>query len=930
MKLRSYLILLVVGAVLPVVIFAGVMVYVSYQQQSENLAQGMIDRARAISAALDREFLISIQSLKVLAASTHLDKGQLQEFYGDMKGALAAHSRAWQNLTLVDASGQQLINLRRPFGSPLPRTGNPEAIEHVRQSKEAAIANLSPGPVTGAPGIVVHVPVLKDGRVKYFLNVVFYPAPLTDLLLQQQLSSDWIATIIDRNHIMVARTRDVGKFLGKPASSTFAAQAGQSREATWRETTIEGTAVVAALHRSDFTGWTVGVAIPMSLLEAPMKSSLIILTAGGLLLLLTGIGLAFLFGSRISRPIAALSAAATALGKGETPRCDASPIVEVNHTARAIEDASVRRKQAEEALTGRNMELQALQEVSQAILMSPDVQTTMEKILENAVALGSYDLGIIRLVDPNTATIKPVAYRGYVNPENIHSHPQLAAADATGRLTARVVTFREPRIEEDVPNCEGLRTWKKEGVQSAIVIPVRAGEEVLGVLQLGARSPRKFTPDAVRLLMAVGDQLGIAIQKSRANEETKRHLERIRALHEIDLAITSTLELQTILNVLLEKIEVFLPIAASSTVRLLRPDSGELESLACRGLDEKAWRSQARTTLGGRAEKVVQTRAPVVVADIQRDTRTYNPAVFRGLVSYLGVPLIVHDTVLGVLSLYTRKEHEFTREESEFLVTLAGQAAIAIHNAQLYEEMVRANKVKDEFLSVMSHELRTPLSVIMGYTGMLRDGMLGEINPKQEEALQKVLGRAGDQLNMVNEIMQTTQLESRSVTAGREPVILSGLMEQLRADYQLRSGKPAVKLVWDYPAGPIEITTDSAKLKQILQNLVNNALKFTDDGTVTISARVREGVSDHNTQHLTPDSRFVELKVSDTGIGIPPEKLQQIFDKFYQVDSSETRLYGGVGLGLYIVKHFTDLLGGTVSVESEPGKGSTFVVRLLL
>jgi PAS domain S-box-containing protein len=346
-KLRSYLIALVIVSVLPVMIFAGVMTYLSYQQQRENLAHAIIERARAISAALDREFLVSIQSLKVLAASTHLDKGQLSEFYGDMKGALAAYSRAWQNITLTDSSGQQLINLRRPFGSPLPRTGNPEAIERVRQSMEAAIANLSPGPVTGAPGIVVHVPVLKDGRLKYVLNTVFYPAPLTDLLLQQKLPSGWIATIIDGNQIVAARTRDSEKFFGKPASSMYVAEAKQYQQASRRGTTVDGLAVVATLHRSDFTGWTVEVAIPLSLLEAPMKRSLMILTAGGLLLFLTGIGLAFLFGSRISRPIAALSAAAAALGKGETPRLDASPIIEVNQTARAIEDAAASRERAQ-------------------------------------------------------------------------------------------------------------------------------------------------------------------------------------------------------------------------------------------------------------------------------------------------------------------------------------------------------------------------------------------------------------------------------------------------------------------------------------------------------------------------------------------------------------------------------------------------------
>ncbi len=408
-------------------------------------------------------------------------------------------------------------------------------------------------------------------------------------------------------------------------------------------------------------------------------------------------------------------------------------------------------------------------------------------------------------------------------------------------------------------------------------------------------------------------------ERRRAEDEVKHNLERIRALHEIDLAITSTLDLQTILEVLLEKIEVFLPIAAAGTVRLLNRETGDLESLACRGFDEQEWRSQARAVLGGRAQRVVETRAPVTAANINTDERTYNMEIFRkrGLISYLGVPLIAHDKVLGVLSIYTGQEHEFSKEEIDFLNTLAGQAAIAINNAQLYEEMVRANRTKNEFLSVMSHELRTPLSVVMGYTGLIKEGTLGPVNEKQAEALGKVLGRAGDQLAMINEIMQTTQLEARSITAHPEVLDLRVLLDQLRSNYEIQGEKGDVKLIWNYPAGPTRITSDGAKLKQILQNLINNALKFTDKGTVAVSARIVE-----------QGGKQVEFRVADTGIGIPKEKHDAIFNKFHQVDSSETRLYGGVGLGLYIVKNFTELLGGTVQVESEEGKGSTFTVTI--
>jgi signal transduction histidine kinase/FixJ family two-component response regulator len=582
---------------------------------------------------------------------------------------------------------------------------------------------------------------------------------------------------------------------------------------------------------------------------------------------------------------------------------------------------------AEEALKRRYQELEVLQEISQIILTSPNITATMEALLERVLTQGAYDIGIIRFFDPVTATLTPVAWRGYRDPKNVQLHHKRTVDAMTGRMTARVMTMKEPLIVQDVRRGEGLRTWTKEEVESAIVIPVCARDTVLGILQLGNRTPRRFTPDESRLLVAIGNQAGIAIQKARAQEATERNLARIRALHDIDAAITSTLDLDKILDVLLEKIELFLPITAASTVRLLNPETLDLPFLACRGVDIEEWRSQSRTSLCGRAETVVQTRSPVVARNVETDARTYNPEIFRKhrLISYLGVPLIAHGKVLGILGLYTRQEHVFTKEEVEFLNTLAGQAAIAIHNAQAYEqsrqqaaELETANKVKDEFLSVMSHELRTPLSVVLGYTGMIKEKMLGEINPRQEEALQKVLVRATDQLYMINAIMQTTQFEARAIALERHLVNLSDLLAQLRSDYDLTHKKTEVQLIWDYPSEPVPLVTDSSKLRQIIQNLVDNALKFTDRGSVTVSLRVAE----------EEKKKWVELSVADTGVGISRELIPRVFEKFYQCDSSETRLYSGVGLGLYIAQKFTELLRGTIHVQSEPRKGSTFTVRL--
>ena len=421
----------------------------------------------------------------------------------------------------------------------------------------------------------------------------------------------------------------------------------------------------------------------------------------------------------------------------------------------------------------------------------------------------------------------------------------------------------------------------------------------------------------VRLSVKRGDELGVLA--SSINQMAKglsSNLQRIRALREIDTAITSTLDLREVLSVLLEKIDLALPYAAA-TVRLFNDESRILEAVACRNLDEEEWKEAEGKAGRGPANAVFEGRAPLMISNVQTDPRVKDPSFFRrhGLVSYLGVPLIVREKILGVLGFYTKEEHQFNDEEVEFLTTLGGQAAIAIHNSQLYEEtkrqtveLERANRVKDEFLSVMSHELRTPLNVVMGYTGMIKDRMLGEINPEQERALGKVVSRSKELLTMISGILEVTRIEAEEVRVERDRVKLGDFLRELESTYALPLDKE-VRVHWDYPRDLPVVETDKEKLKLVLQNLISNAIKFTEKGTVTISARVREdgrtSASSVEPQQAPdslipgsrllprPSSRFVEFRVADTGIGIAKEFFPIIFEKFHQVDSSETRPYGG-------------------------------------
>lgn len=240
---------------------------------------------------------------------------------------------------------------------------------------------------------------------------------------------------------------------------------------------------------------------------------------------------------------------------------------------------------------------------------------------------------------------------------------------------------------------------------------------------------------------------------------------------------------------------------------------------------------------------------------------------------------------------------------------------MAVSLEQRTVELERANRVKAEFLNVVSHELRTPLTAIIGYTGIVCDSTFGGINQAQENALRRTLRCAQELLAMITSILEATKIESGQVQVESHEIKLGNFLDEFRSAYRNPFDKELI-LRWDYPPGLPMIKIDSEKLRQILGNLIDNAIKFTEKGHVTISAR------------CLSEAKLLEFQVADTGVGIPKEAQPDIFGMFRQLDGSATRVHGGVGLGLHIVKTFTEMLGGKVDVESEQGNGSIFTVTI--
>jgi signal transduction histidine kinase len=324
------------------------------------------------------------------------------------------------------------------------------------------------------------------------------------------------------------------------------------------------------------------------------------------------------------------------------------------------------------------------------------------------------------------------------------------------------------------------------------------------------------------------------------------------------------------------------------------------------------------------ARRAADTGSPLTITDLPADPDLQGCTWLRSndLNSCLAAPLSVNGRSFGGISFYSNSRRLFTQKDVAFVMGLTSHAAIAIYNSQLYERTTRqageltvANRVKDEFLAVMSHELRTPINVILGYVTLVEDQMLGDINPDQARALETVTKHSRDLLAMVERIMDVTNLESGALVVERNDVDLSDLIEAVKSSYTVPAGKE-IELAWDCPPDLPVVRTDASKLKRIIHNLVENAVKFTERGRVIVSFR------------RAAESESVILEVADTGIGIAEHALPMLFRKFRQLDSSATRQYEGIGLGLYIVKRFSDLLGAKIEVKSQLGAGTTFKLTL--
>jgi signal transduction histidine kinase len=503
-----------------------------------------------------------------------------------------------------------------------------------------------------------------------------------------------------------------------------------------------------------------------------------------------------------------------------------------------------------------------------------------------------------------------------------------------GRTALTAHTVHLPDCLAD-PEYKWFESQKIGGFRTMLGVPLLREGSPIGVLALTRSQVQPFTDKEIELVTTFADQAVIAIENVRLFDQVRA---RTRELSEALEQQTATADVLKVISRSTFDLKAVLQTLIESAVRLCDADKGTIT----RQIDGVFYRAEScgfsaefmdrvrampvepeRGSVSGRA--LLEGRS-VHLVDVRADPEfTFAEArQLGGVRTALGVPMLREGVPIGVMALARSEVRPFTEKQIELVSTFADQAAIAIENVRLFEEiqdksrqLEEASKHKSQFLASMSHELRTPLNAIIGLTEMMVTNAARFGTEKAAEPLNRVHRASTHLLGLINQVLDLSKIEAGKLELNPESVNLAPLIDDVVGTARQLAEQNKNRLLIHIQEKLGAVTADPMRLKQILLNLLSNACKFTKQGEVALRAR-----------RIADGCDWIEFAVADTGIGMTPEQQAKLFEEFTQADSSTAQRYGGTGLGLAITRKLARMMGGDVTVESEPGKGSVFIVRL--
>ncbi|MCL5429064.1 MAG: GAF domain-containing protein [Chloroflexi bacterium] len=574
-------------------------------------------------------------------------------------------------------------------------------------------------------------------------------------------------------------------------------------------------------------------------------------------------------------------------------------------------------------LSNRSAQLQAAAEIGTATATSKDLSSLLQTITQViAERFGFYHVAILT---PDLNAEEP----GYIviseGGRKAGKRTLVSAKPSDGRsIIAHAARTKKPYLARDVKtDALYLHNPQFDETRSEIAVPIIAGGSLLGVLDVLSNQENPLTTDEMNALQVLANQIGSAVHSHGLLEDTQRHLEELIALNAIATAGTEALSEDEFITRATEVVGKSL-FPTNFGVLLLDEKKGLLQHHA--SYTEKRAKVSPPIPLGeGITGLVALSGQAARVADVSSEPKyiSVDPRVR----SELCVPLKIGERVLGVLDAESYEVDSFSKTDEHLLQTLAGQISTSLERIRLLSEAQQradelANTLKqqkelarlrDEFIQNVSHEFRTPLSIVNGYIEILDSGEFGPLPEPYKQPVDIIAKRVRSLTKLVEDL---TSLLDMAAHRGDFTILrLSDVINPMYADFRTRALAERIELNLDIGSSLPSVHGEETLLRKAVENLVDNAIKFTPpEGKVDI--------------RLKSENSSVMVEVSDSGLSIPAEEQQRIFDRFYQIEAGSTRRYGGTGLGLALVKEIVELHGGEIHVRSNVGEGSTFQIKL--